>query len=100
VYDRKSEAAILLGGTGLKTADTWLFNPKTERWTELVSARGDYNAPDSRVVSAVYVPEADLTIYRDVRGRVYFLRLDLKQDYQTPPTGPLKWKPSKATSPE
>jgi hypothetical protein len=99
VFDRKSEVAILLGGTGLKTADTWLFSPKTERWTELVSARGDYKAADSRVVSAVYVPEADLTIYRDVRGRVYFLRLDLSRDYQTPSTGPARWKPPKVATP-
>jgi hypothetical protein len=82
VFDRKNQVAILLGGQNLQTADTWIFDPRTEKWHELESARGSYVAGDSRVVSAVYVPEADLTIYRDLKGRMYFLRLAL-------PAGPL-----------
>jgi hypothetical protein len=93
VFDRRNEVAVLLGGNGLGIADTWLFDPKTERWSELASARGDYNAPESRVVSAVYIPEADLTVYRDLRGRVYFLRLDLSRPYGAPPAAPVQWKP-------
>ena len=93
VYDGRNDVVVAFGGAGRTTADTWLFNPKTERWSELVSARGDYHAPDSRVVSAVYIPEAELIFYRDLRGRVYFLRLDLAKDSQTAPAAPVHWKP-------
>lgn len=93
VFDRKHDVAILLGGLNLKTADTWLFDAKTETWRELKSARGDYKPGDARVVSALYIPEADLTLYRDLRGRLYFMRLDLARDLDTPPTTAVQWQP-------
>jgi hypothetical protein len=94
VFDQKSGKMIAFGGNGLKAADTWVFDPQTERWEELASARGDYEAANSRVVSAVYLSDMDLTVYRDLKGGMYYLRLDGGQPHAAPPAGPVEWQPA------
>jgi len=86
VFDQKNGVAILLGAH--KDADTWIYDPDENQWQELVTARGDYPAKDSYVVSAAYVPDLDMTVFRDVRGRIYYLRLDLSRDLSVQSEGP------------
>jgi hypothetical protein len=91
VFDQKNAVAVLWGGRN--EADTWVYDPKQNRWRELVSARGGYDASKSKLASAVYIPEADLTVFRDTHGQMYFLRLDLSKPFDQPAEGPISWKP-------
>lgn len=85
VFDQKNDVAIMLGGH--EVADTWIYDPKTNRWTELVSARGDYIAENAYVSGAVYIPKYDVTLFRDRKGRMFYLRLDLTKDLSEPSNG-------------
>jgi hypothetical protein len=77
-YDQKNGVAILVAGNR-KAADTWIYDPDRNTWAELVGARGDYRPEHARLGSAVYIPELDITLLRDVRARVYVMRLDLEE---------------------
>lgn len=82
VFDQKNGVAIMLGANAV--ADTWIYFPDENRWQELVSARGDYDARESFVSGAVYIPKYDLTLYRDKRGNMYYLRLNLSKGLGRP----------------
>ncbi len=77
VFDQKNGVAIMLGG--YKSADTWIYDPKDNRWRELKSARGGYDPTNAYVSSAVYIPKYDVTLFRDKKGKMYYLRLNLQK---------------------
>lgn len=87
-YDEKNDVVVMLGGH--EVADTWLYFPEQNQWRELVSARGDFDHEISYVSSAVYIPKHDITLYRDRKGNMYYLRLDLGKDIAAPANGPVE----------
>lgn len=91
VFDEKNKRVLLWGGTA--QADTWLFDPAAGTWREVVAARGSYDASTARLASAVYLPDADLTVFRDRKGTMYFFRLDLSQAWDKPSDSRVGWRP-------
>lgn len=91
VFDQKNNVVLLWGGTA--QAETWLFDPDAGKWQEIVAARGSYDASRARLASAAYLPDADLTVFRDTHGAMYFFRLDLSKPWDKPATGPIRWIP-------
>jgi len=91
VFDQKNNGVIMWGGTA--NAETWFFDPDSGKWQEIIAARGDYDASKARLSSAVYIPDADLTVFRDTHGSIYFFRLDLKKAWDRPSEKAIQWKP-------
>lgn len=91
VFDQNNGVVIMLGGGD--TADTWIYDPEGNIWNEIASARGDYEQGRARLASAVYMPELDITVFRDVKGKVYYFRLDLNHNYKRASDNDVQWHP-------